>query len=124
MAACGSVSIPSYGYLSFLHKTKLDIYLKALLCQFPPTGIFHFYRDEKNYNQIKKAVCQFPPTGIFHFYFYGYDKLWETVGSVNSLLRVSFISTLSQRTKRRTTILLCQFPSTGIFHFYWESALS
>ena len=66
----GGRPIPLYGYSPFLHYSFSDWYVTKRLCQFPYTGILHFYRKE--YVMAKKL-----------------DK------SVNSLKRVFSISTVS-----------------------------
>ncbi len=62
------------------------------MCQFPSTGILHFYSSDIS-NEAIKRVC------------------------VNSLLRVSCISTVPKDVAG-IVIGKCQFPSTGILHFY------
>ena len=62
------------------------------MCQFPSTGILHFYEEEV-LEAGKVWRCQFPSTGILHFYGIAI-----------------FVIILKKE--------MCQFPSTGILHFY------
>ena len=88
------MSIPFYGYLAFPH----NVYLRSW--------------QERN-------RCQFPSTGILHFYDKVEDKAEDKVEGVNSLLRVSCISTKGIWADINT-LGWCQFPSTGILHFYYS----
>ena len=136
------MSIPSNGYLSFLPLSdSLRVGLYGM-CQFPQTGITHFYILEDYLKDRAGLECQFPQTGITHFYLVLSYQRTAKKGCVNSLKRVSLISTQFCCRRGRCDRLVsipsngyhsflhpgqildatkkdgCQFPQTGITHFY------
>ena len=55
--------------------------------------------------------------GILHFYGKASFRITSNYSCVNSLLRVSYISTV-RKNLHAGWKAVCQFPSTGILHFY------
>ena len=63
------------------------------------------------------VLCQFPYSGNFYFY-YAHDELsYAKQAGVNSLIRVTSIST-NGNNNSGNGVGRCQFPYSGNFHFY------
>lgn len=102
------------------------LYLEAkqiadeLLCQFPYSGSYHFYLVCKAIAESEDFVCQFSYSGSYHFYFHSMEQaIVVLLQCVNSLIRVSFISSIAKKFQT-TPSRVCQFPYSDTLHFYGE----
>ena len=87
------------------------------MCQYPNSDNFHFYEYYGGHSVEKEMLCQYPKSDNTHFY-KDLIKFVEFLNEcVNTLNRITLISTL-QLTKKLIHTNGCQYPKSDNFHFY------
>ena len=70
-----------------------------ILCQYPKSDNIHFYTASKQIKREKGELCQYPKSDNIHFYALQTIEKFTGIKCVNTLNRITFISTYIHKMK-------------------------